>query len=297
MGRATGVRGLLLLGGLALLCVLLAAIGTSAQDTPPSPAPPNPEAPAPPPVIPEEPNTQVVINATGACIQPPPMVTPQDYTGPLSRVVGTFTQKLDRLSVHDVHYKPGAVLCSLEVKDKFLLFVRDAVDPETFLAAGWDAGISQAENHDPTFGQGFQGYAKRYGAAMLDQAEFRFFKEFAYPTIFAEDPRYYRLGQGSKKRRFLHAMKHSIIAYNDHGHQMFNASEWLGEVSGTLISDQYHPGIHSGVGPVARGVLADVGLDMGYDEIREFWPEIARKLHLPFRYQNEQTQVSGLTPR
>jgi hypothetical protein len=28
-------------------------------------------------------------------------------------------------------------------------------------------------------------------------------------------------------------------------------------------------------------------LDIGYDELREFWPEVARKLRLPFRDQNE----------
>ena len=215
------------------------------------------------------------------------MVQLQDYDGPLHKVVGTFTQKLDRLSVHDPHYKTGAVLCSLEIKDKLFLFLRDSVDPETFLAAGFDAGISQARNDDPTFGQGGEGYAKRMGASYTDEAQFRFFKEFAYPTIFSEDPRYYRVGQGPARRRFLHAAAHSIVAYNDNGKPMFNFSEWLGEASGVSISNLYHPGARRGFAPAARGVALDVGLDIGYDELREFWPEVARKLRLPFRDQNE----------
>lgn len=215
------------------------------------------------------------------------MVQLKDYNGPFHKIIGTFTEKLDRQSVHAPRYKSGAVLCSLQVKDKFLLFLRDSVDPETILGANFDAGISQARNDDPSFGQGGAGYGKRLAAAYTDEVQSRFFKEFAYPTIFSEDPRYYRLGQGSAKRRFLHAVTHAVVAYNDNGHPMFNFSEWLGEISGTSLGNLYHPGNRRGVGPAAGQIATDVALDIGYDELREFWPEIARKLRLPFRDQNE----------
>jgi hypothetical protein len=258
--------------------ILAGAFGGSvplrAQETPPNPAPAD---------LPG----QVVLNPAGQCVQPPPMVQLQDYNGPFSKVIGTFTRKLDRQSVRDPHYRPGFVLCSLEMKDKFYLFLHDAVDPETFLAAGFDAGISQAENDDPSFGQGGKGYATRLGASYTDEVQFRFFKEFAYPTIFSEDPRYYRMGQGPAKRRFLHAVAHSVIAYNDHSRPMFNFSEWMGEISAISLSNLYHPGNQRGFTPAAQTLAIDVGLDIGYDELREFWPEIARKLKLPFRDQNE----------
>ena len=247
-----------------------------AQDTPPTP----------PPSAPTELPGQVVLNPSGQCAQPPPMVQLQDYDGPLHKVVGTFTRKLDRRSVRDPHYKPGVVLCSLEIKDKLFLFLRDAVDPETFLASAFDGGISQARNDDPSFGQGSVGYGKRVGVSYIDQIQYRFFKEFAYPTIFGEDPRYYRLGQGSARRRFLHAVAHAVVAYNDSGKPIFNYSEWLGEASGTMIGNLYHPGNKRGFVPAAINVGVDVGLDIGYDELREFWPEIARKMKLPFRDQN-----------
>jgi len=268
---------------LALWGVILAAgvtgsIAVRAQDSPPNP---------PPPAAPADLPGQVVLNPTGPCVEPPPMVQLQDYDGPFHKVIGTFTQKLDRLSVHDPHYKPGVVLCSLEIKDKFFLFLRDSVDPETFLSAGFDAGISQAENNDASFGQGGKGYAKRYGAGYTDEVQFRFFKEFTYPTIFSEDPRYYRMGQGAKGRRFLHAVAHAVVAYNDDGRPIFNYSEWLGEISGTSLSNLYHPGARRGFATAAQNVAIDVALDIGYDELREFWPEVARKLRLPFRDQNE----------
>lgn len=272
----TGVR--LALTSVALVAAFAASEALRAQETPPNP---------PPPAAPADLPGQVVLNPAGQCDQPPPMVQLQDYNGPFHKVIGTFTRKLDRQSVRDPHYKPGLVLCSLEIKDKFFLYLRDSVDPETFLTAGFNAGISQAENDDPSFGQGGKGYAKRLGGSYADEVQFRFFKEFAYPTLFSEDPRYYRMGQGRAGRRFFHAVAHSVIAYDDHDKPIFNYSEWLGEISGTSLSNLYHPGARRGFVPAAQAIAVDVGMDIGYDELREFWPEIARKLRLPFRYQNE----------
>jgi hypothetical protein len=277
---ASNVRACLVLWGVVLVAALAGSVAVRAQD-----APPNPQPPAAPADLPG----QVVLNSSGQCVQPPPMVQLQDYNGPFQKIVGTFTRKLDRQSVHLPHYKRGLVLCSLEIKDKFYLFLHDSIDPETFLGAGFDAGISQAENDDAPFGQGGKGYAQRLGASYTDEVQYRFFKEFAYPTVFSEDPRYYRLGEGPAGRRFMHAALHSVVAYRDNGKPMFNFSEWLGEVSAVSLSNLYHPGAQRGVGPAAENIAFDVALDIGYDELREFWPEVARKLRLPFRDQNEPT--------
>jgi len=217
------------------------------------------------------------------CIQPTPMVKLQDYNGPFEKVIGLFTQQLELKSIHPVHYKSGAVLCTLEIKDKFLLFVRDSYEPIVFLDIATRASLSQADDRDPTFGQGMAGYGKRLVAAYADQASFRFFKDFAFPTVFDEDPRYYRLGSGGGRNRFLHAIEHSVIAHSDDGEPIFNFSEWMGTASAVSLSNFYHPGHKRGFGPSAERVGIDVLGDMGADVLREFWPEIAHKLRLPFR--------------
>lgn len=221
------------------------------------------------------------------CVQPPPLVRWQDYEGKFAKVVGTFARKLERKSVHPPHYKPGAVLCTLEVKDKFLLFVQDTIDPVTFLNVGFNAGLDQAQNTDPTFGQGAAGYGKRFGAEFAGQASGEFFKDFVYPTIFSEDPRYYRLAHGSAKRRFFHALEHAFVAYREDGTRMFNASEWLGTTSAAVLSNTYHPGNRRGFAPAAQRVGYAIVQDMGFDVLREFWPEFAHKFKLPFRDQHE----------
>ncbi len=280
------------------LLALCAWGGAARAQQQPAPEPPVvPQAqqqPVPePPVVPQE-VTELpylpLVNPATTCIQPAPMVRWQDYQGPFAKVVGIFGRELERTSARpplSAHYMLGARLCTFSVKDKFFLFVRSSTAPVTFLAAGFYAGISQAENNDPSFGQGMQGYGKRYGAALADQASWRFFKSFAYPSLFSEDPRYYRLGRGTTGERLLHALGHSVIAYRVDGSRMFNCSEWFGTTSAVVLSNTYHPGNRRGFDPAAEAVGESVASDVGFDELREFWPEIAHKFKLPFRGSNE----------
>ncbi|HEV2521383.1 MAG TPA: hypothetical protein VGT24_03295 [Candidatus Acidoferrales bacterium] len=271
------------LRGIAFVAILALCGNGRAQQ-----APPESEVPLPPAFQ----QVQTVQNPAGPCIEPPPPVSWQDYNGPFSKILGIFGQKIERRTVlrpQAPRYQPNAVLCSLETKEKFFLFLHDSVDPVTFLAAGFNAGISQATNGDAPFGQGAAGYGKRYGASYADEVQLRFFKGFVYPALFSEDPRYYREGQGPAGKRILHALEHSVVAYRDNGNRMFNFSELLGNATGVSLGNLYHPGARRGFGPGAEQVALDYALDSGYDVVREFWPEVSRKFHLPFRYQNEVT--------
>ena len=238
-------------------------------------------------------------NSATPCIEPPPFVRWQDYQGPFKKVVGAFGQRLERRTVHPPHppnYKPGTVLCVLKPKDKFILFVEDTFDPVSFLTAGFNAGIGQAQNTDRSFGQGAAGYGHRFGASFVDQASSEFFKDFAYPTIFSQDPRYYRVLHGSFRSRFAHALEHAFVAHREDGAPVFNFSEWLGTTSAVVLSNTYHPDNKRGFDPAAERVGINVAEDMGFDVLREFWPEIARKLKLPFRDQYEPAPPAAPAP-
>ncbi len=242
----------------------------------PAPASQDLLAPAPP-------REQAVKNASVPCLKAARLPTINDYDGPLKKTVGLFAPALERKSVHPPRYKPGAKLCSLDFHDKFLLFAKDSTDPINFIGTGINAGFDQASNRDPTFGQGAEGYGRRYGADLADSVSGKFFKDFAYPVIFFEDPRYYRLGHGSAGRRILNAAEHLFVAHHEDGTRMFNYSEWLGSASSAALGNLYHPGNEHGTGDTARRIAYGFAFDIGFDVLREFWPEITRKLRLPFR--------------
>jgi hypothetical protein len=252
--------------GIALLAAM-ASSGTARAQQPTSTPPAQGEA----------------AESTTPCVKQPPLVRLGDYDGPLGKTVGIFAQPLELKTVHPPDRQPGLTLCTIKLTDKFVLFVRDASSPATFLEAGFLAGLDQAENRDPSFGQGGQGFSKRFAADFADQASFKFFKDLAYPAIFKEDPRYYRLIHGSSRQRLMHAVGHAFLAHRDNGEVMFNFSEWMGTTSAVVLSNVYHPGNERGVGPAAEQVSFNVLEDMGFDMLREFWPEISHKLKLPFR--------------
>jgi len=233
--------------------------------------------------------------STTPCVKQPPLIRFRDYNGPLRKTVGLFSQPLELKTVHPLDHQPGRTLCTIKLTDKFVLFVRDASGPAAFLEAGFLAGLDQAKNRDPSFGQGGQGYGKRFAADFADQASFRFFKDLAYPAIFKEDPRYYRLIHGSSWQRLMHAVDHAFLAHGDNGEVMFNFSEWMGTTSAVALSNVYHPGNRRGVGPAAEQVSFNVLEDMGFDMVREFWPEISHKLKLPLR--DDPSRLGNQVPR
>jgi len=276
--------------GIVLLTALSFCSAARAQE------PSSPKQQAPPVVPGAVPVEKQTPQGPTTCLQPPPLVGWQDYEGPFAKVVGAFGRKLERkeVSTSPARYKPGTTFCTLEVKAKFMLFVGDTIDPITFLGAAFDSGISQAENDDPSYGQGAAGYGKRVGFNLIGQAQSYFFGDFAYPVIFSEDPRYYRLGAGPVHRRLFHAVKHSVVAYNVDGSEMPNYSLWFATTSSISLSNVYHPDNRRGFAPTAENVGYSIAQGIGFDVLREFWPEIAHKFKLPFRGEDQpQTPVEN----
>jgi hypothetical protein len=162
--------------------------------------------------------------------------------------------------------------------EKFHLFWTSAFDPVTFVLVGGQAGISQAENSFAGYGQGGEGYAKRYGAAFTDNVTSNFFATFLYPTLFKQDPRYFRLGEGSFKQRLGHSLVEQIVAHQDHGGRMFHFSNVLGALTSGGISNAYYPAADRGFGLT----MSRAGIAMAYAEgegfFDEFWPDIQKRL-------------------
>ena len=206
-----------------------------------------------------------------------------DYTGPLNHLVSRFSQRLESTTVHMSRRRNDLMPCALSASDKFHMFVERTADPLNYVSAAWDAATAQIDHHDPSYRQGAVAFGKRYGAAVTDHVSGDFFGAFLYPSLFRQDPRYYRLGQGSAQARFGHALAHRFVTRDDSGNRAPNYSEWFGTVSSKALSNLYHPGNPRGFGPTANRVGFSVANDMAWDMLREFWPEIAHRFKLPFR--------------
>ena len=183
----------------------------------------------------------------------------------------------------------------LTAGQKFKVVARGSFDPIQIVWYGALSGISQAENSEPGYGQGAEGYGKRYGAYAADGTIENFFVGAILPSVLHQDPRYFQSGHGSFFDRTGYAVSRIFVTRSDSGHRQFNFSEIFGSAIASGISTySYHPG-RTLIGRKSDGDLdytasdrtlkntASVwGSQVGYDTItlviKEFWPDIRRKL-------------------
>jgi hypothetical protein len=166
----------------------------------------------------------------------------------------------------------------LSWKGKFAITADGAFDPYEFAISGVLAGIRQAENSYPAFGQGFVGYAKRYGTALADQVDGNIMVGAVFPSILRTDPRYFQMGTGSFSHRFGYALSRLFVTRTDSGGNTFNFSEPVGNGVAIGISNLYYPASDRSLNSSLHGW----GLQMAFDglgnELKEFWPDIHRRL-------------------
>jgi hypothetical protein len=129
----------------------------------------------------------------------------------------------------------------LNARQKAQLSWRDAIDPVTFILIGATAGIQQATDQFAGYGQGAQGYGKRYGASYADFATGTLFGSVVFPAIFKQDPRYFYKGTGTTRSRVLYAIANAVICKGDNGHWQANYSSIMGNLASGGISNLYYP--------------------------------------------------------
>lgn len=168
----------------------------------------------------------------------------------------------------------SASLPPLTTGEKFKTVAEGCFDPVEVVFMGIEAGIGQADNTNPTYGQGFVGYSKRFGTAYADAIVGNFGTVAIFPALLRQDPRYYQLGKGNILHRFVCAAGRVLVTRSDtSGRAQFNFSELLGNSMAAGVANAYHPGPHtlaSNSGVLGTQVLLDA---LGY-ELKEFWPDI-----------------------
>jgi hypothetical protein len=138
-----------------------------------------------------------------------------------------------------VSYIPDAV--PLNSKQKFKLAWKTVTDPFTLVFVGGAAGVEQAQNHFREYGQGAQGYAKRFGAGYGDTLTGTFIGSAILPSLLKQDPRYFYTGTGRMTSRALYAIANSVICKGDNRRWQPNYSNILGSLAAGGISNLYYP--------------------------------------------------------
>jgi hypothetical protein len=148
------------------------------------------------------------------------------------RVLGVFPN-------YYVSYDPHAE--PLTTRQKYQLAWRASIDPVTWLMTGVVAGGEQASNTFAGYGQGAQGYGKRFGANYTDGFTGTMIGGAILPSLLKQDPRYFYKGTGSIASRAMYAIANSVICKGDNGRWQPNYSGILGGIASGGISNIYYP--------------------------------------------------------
>jgi hypothetical protein len=187
----------------------------------------------------------------------------------------------------------------LTTAQKYKVVARGSFDYIQMPWYGFLAGLSQAQDSEPGYGQGAKGYGKRFASAFADGTIENFMTGAVFPSLLHQDPRFFQSGKGSFTRRTGYAVSRIFITRTDSGGQQFNYSEVVGSaLSAAISTNSYHPRafitkrydpttgmvtyVHNQSDRTLTNTLSVWGSQVGYDTItivvKEFWPDIHRKL-------------------
>jgi len=169
---------------------------------------------------------------------------------------------------------------SLDPKQKFELAFKTLYDPVSFVLNGVTAGVQQAAN-TYSWGQGAQGYGKRYAAAYGTFLTGTLIGSAALPILFKQDPRYFYKGTGTVRSRVFYALANAVVCKGDNHHWQPAYSAILGGLAAGGISNFYYPADNrAGIGLTLEGAAIGTGFSAITNLLQEF---LVRKLtpHIP----------------
>ena len=213
-----------------------------------------------------------------APVSQPPQPTRTDQTSAVEDSIGKQPKRILWIIPNYRAVSANTYLPPLSLKGKFWLATQDTFDYSSFISVGILSGVAMASNSEPTFGQGAAGYGRYYWHTFADGGIENYMVEAIVPALTKEDPRYYTLGKGGFIKRTGYAVSRLFITRDDAGKNTFNFSEIVGAGAAAAISNSYYPANSNTWVKTYQRWGTQLALDGVYNILKEFWPDIDRKV-------------------
>jgi hypothetical protein len=183
--------------------------------------------------------------------------------------------------------EPGQTQYKFTAPDKLVFSFTEIVRPITLIPGLYSAGYEQLFNTDPKYGKDSGAFGEKLGAAMLRSASVRVFSDGIFAGAFHQDPRYYRIANGSVIRRTLLSARQAVIRRGDDGADQFNYSGIAGRAVAAALVVTYYPEPSVTARVVSLTFLTSIATDAGGNLILEFFPNVARKFPILEKLRHE----------
>jgi hypothetical protein len=212
--------------------------------------------------------------------QDPPAAVGTPVTGKskLEKETGTVNDRIFTVMANYGTVENATVLPPLTTGQKYRLASAGVFDYFTYPFCAGLAAISQAHDDPKSWGQGWGAYGKRFGLSFGDNGIGTYMTTAIFPSILKEDPRYYQMGHGPFKKRAWHGIERLFVTRTDSGQDRFNYSESVGNAVAAAISNTYHPAEDRTVSRNISTFAMLIMWDGVSNEMKEFWPDIRRRV-------------------
>jgi hypothetical protein len=263
----------------AIIVLILSFVTSKGFSQPPSP----PESSKPPDQAkPPEQTTPPQQSAPPEQTKPPEQTTPNVVTQAENAALQPVKlfNLLQKKSI--VFPDIAASTVALTPTEKFKLFVDNSISVHTVAWALVGSGIGQAADSPTGFSQGWGGYGKRFGTAMIRQSTGQFFGTFMLASALHEDPRFFPEYNPTLKHAVKYSLRRLFITRNDDGQPVKNVSGLAGPLMGEALANAYWPDRNRTAGDTLLRYGLDLASQAAGNMFREYWPVLLGKmLHEP----------------
>jgi len=179
---------------------------------------------------------------------------------------------------------------------KFELAIDETIAPSRFSASAFTAGIAQARNTLPEYGQEWGGYGKRFGSSMASGASSHLFGTFLLPAMLGQDPRYFVKLHGSAGQRVGYAIRRVLVTRTDSGGEALNWSGVIGSLFAESLANSYLPDGERTAGKTFTRFGFRMGFSAASNVVKEYWPTIFKSLRMSKLVPSEQSDPGTVTP-
>lgn len=168
----------------------------------------------------------------------------------------------------------------LTVGGKFKLFINQSLSPPYIFVSGFNAAISQARNDPAAYGQGWDAYGGRFGAAMARASSSSFFGSFVFASALHQDPRFFPQSHPTLWSTVKYSAERLVVIRNDSGRDVFNSSGLLGPAAAETLANVYLPVSEQTGAKTAERYGIDLGWRFAGNMFKNYWPTIFRSMGL-----------------
>ena len=166
----------------------------------------------------------------------------------------------------------------LSAKQKLQLSVSESLSLAAVGGAAFSAGLSQARDSLPGYGQGAEGYGKRFGAAMATSSSTQFFGTFLFASVLGQDPRFFVRQNSTLRQSIRTGLRRLVITRTDQGGETLNTSGLIGPLAAQALANTYLPDEERTAGRTFQRYDTYLALRAGVNIAKQYWPTIFKGL-------------------